>query len=100
MSVTLFLLMCLGGLVIFKLLLTMFRGRVKTKNVCIVVLNYTTKCQRMQYHALSFAKEGYNVELIAYPGSPLKRLEKHPNIKIYYLHKAPYLFDSKCKFYF
>ena len=38
------------------------------KCVCIVVLGDTGRSPRMQYHAISFAKEGYTVDLVGYGG--------------------------------
>lgn len=37
-------------------------------SVCIVVLGDIGRSPRMQYHALSFAKENFNVDVIGYGG--------------------------------
>ena len=85
-----FLVYFLGLSFIFGLLFKLFKRREKTKSVCIVVLGDIGRSPRMQYHALSFAKEGYGLELIGYPGSPpLKLLKEHPNVKIYHLWNVP-----------
>nr|KAF7429886.1 hypothetical protein H0235_006284 [Vespula pensylvanica] len=66
--------------------------RKKSKNVCIVVLGDLGRSPRMQYHALSFAKEGFNVDFIGYPGSsPLNEIKDNPRINIYYLPQPPSL---------
>ncbi|XP_076243537.1 chitobiosyldiphosphodolichol beta-mannosyltransferase isoform X2 [Calliopsis andreniformis] len=62
------------------------------KNVCVVVLGDLGRSPRMQYHAVSFAKEGFMVDLIGYPGSlPLKEIIDNPRIRIYYLLPPPEL---------
>ncbi|CAK9828146.1 Chitobiosyldiphosphodolichol beta-mannosyltransferase [Anthophora retusa] len=49
----------------------------------------------MQYHAISFAKEGFTVDLIGYPGSlPLKEIVENPHIHIYYLLPLPNIEDK------
>jgi beta-1,4-mannosyltransferase len=60
------------------------------KRVCVVVLGDLGRSPRMQYHSLSFAKEGYNVDVIGYGGSePIKELSEHPNVKIRNLLPCP-----------
>ncbi|PBC25382.1 Chitobiosyldiphosphodolichol beta-mannosyltransferase [Apis cerana cerana] len=60
------------------------------KNVCIIVLGDLGRSPRMQYHALSFAKEGFTVDIIGYPGSiPLREIRENPCIHIYYLYPFP-----------
>ncbi|CAK9814223.1 Chitobiosyldiphosphodolichol beta-mannosyltransferase [Anthophora plagiata] len=67
----------------------------KYKNVCIVVLGDLGRSPRMQYHAISFAKEGFTVDLIGYPGSlPLKEIVENPRIHIYYLLPLPNIEDK------
>ncbi|XP_046820404.1 chitobiosyldiphosphodolichol beta-mannosyltransferase-like [Vespa crabro] len=62
------------------------------KNVCIVVFGDLGRSPRMQYHALSFAKEGFNVDFIGYPGtSPLNEIKDNPRITIHYLSHPPSL---------
>ncbi|KAG7210657.1 hypothetical protein KM043_012165 [Ampulex compressa] len=49
----------------------------------------------MQYHAMSYAKEGFTVDFIGYPGSlPLKEIRDDPHIKIHYLREPPTLTDK------
>ncbi|XP_021935036.1 chitobiosyldiphosphodolichol beta-mannosyltransferase isoform X2 [Zootermopsis nevadensis] len=53
------------------------------KRVCVVVLGDFGRSPRMQYHSLSFAREGYDVDIVGYGGSqPIKELSKHPKVKI------------------
>lgn len=60
------------------------------KNVCIIVLGDLGRSPRMQYHALSFAKEGFTIDIIGYPGSiPLREIRENPFIHIYYLYPFP-----------
>lgn len=73
--------------------------RKKSKNVCIIVLGDLGRSPRMQYHALSFAKEGFNVDFIGYPGSsPLNEIKDNPRINIYYLPHPPSLENSMILF--
>ncbi|XP_046603493.1 chitobiosyldiphosphodolichol beta-mannosyltransferase-like [Neodiprion virginianus] len=66
--------------------------RKKTKNVCVVVLGDVGRSPRMQNHALSFAKEGYEVDVVGYAGSdPLTELREHPEVKIWYMRPVPNL---------
>ncbi|XP_066593668.1 chitobiosyldiphosphodolichol beta-mannosyltransferase isoform X2 [Prorops nasuta] len=66
--------------------------RKKRKSVCILVLGDIGRSPRMQYHALSFAREGFAVNLIGYPGSlPLEELKGNPLITIHYLALPPKL---------
>ena len=58
--------------------------------VCVVVLGDLGRSPRMQYHTLSFAKEGYNVDVIGYGGSqPIKDIIEHPRVKIRNLLPCP-----------
>lgn len=51
---------------------------------------------RMQYHAASFAKEKYTVEIVGYKGSPpLEKLQNDENVKFHYLSSPPDLKNSK-----
>ena len=56
--------------IVFALLYIVFnyliRGR---KNICIVVLGDVGRSPRMQYHALSFVKTGFTVEVVGYGGN-------------------------------
>ena len=60
------------------------------KRVCVVVLGDVGSSPRMQYHSLSFAKEGFDVDIVGYGGSqPIKELSEHPKVKIRYLPSCP-----------
>ncbi|KAI4494889.1 hypothetical protein M0804_001090 [Polistes exclamans] len=84
--------------VIFFTLLTLklwIYCRKGIKNVCIVVLGDVGRSPRMQYHALSFANEGFDVDFIGYPGSsPLNQIQNNSHIKIHYLPHYPALENS------
>lgn len=67
----------------------------KKHNVCVVVLGDLGRSPRMQYHAMSFAKEGFTVDFIGYPGSlPLEEIRENPHIRVYYLHHPPQIEDT------
>ncbi|CAG8764399.1 13851_t:CDS:2, partial [Dentiscutata heterogama] len=56
------------------------------KNVTIVVLGDIGRSPRMQYHALSFAQNGWKVDLVGYDGSkPLTSITNNQNINIHYI---------------
>jgi len=58
--------------------------------VTIVVLGDIGRSPRMQYHASSFLKEGYKVNIVGFRGSkPLEFLRSHSNCKIKYLPEVP-----------
>ncbi|KZC11598.1 PREDICTED: chitobiosyldiphosphodolichol beta-mannosyltransferase [Dufourea novaeangliae] len=60
------------------------------KNVCVVVLGDLGRSPRMQYHVMSFAREGFTVDFIGYSGScPLKEIRENAHIRIYYLPPPP-----------
>lgn len=42
----------------------------KPKRVCVVVLGDVGRSPRMQYHALSLAASGFDVDIIGYGGLP------------------------------
>ncbi|XP_017760022.1 PREDICTED: chitobiosyldiphosphodolichol beta-mannosyltransferase-like isoform X2 [Eufriesea mexicana] len=88
-------LFCVIPLILFiigKLYLSVHR---KHKNVCIVVLGDLGRSPRMQYHAISFVKEGFTVDFIGYPGSsPLKQIKENSRIQIYYLRPPPKIEDK------
>lgn len=88
-------LFCAIFLILFitrKLYLNVYRIH---KNVCIIVLGDLGRSPRMQYHALSFAKEGFTVDIIGYPGSlPLREIRENPCIHIYYLYPFPKIENS------
>lgn len=59
-------------------------------NVCVVVLGDIGRSPRMQYHAYSLAREGYNVNIVGYAGSkPIKGIQEHPNVLIRHLKSVP-----------
>ncbi|XP_066993655.2 chitobiosyldiphosphodolichol beta-mannosyltransferase [Anabrus simplex] len=60
------------------------------KSVCVVVLGDVGRSPRMQYHSLSLAKEGFNVDIIGYEGSePLPELVNNPRVVFRYLSRCP-----------
>lgn len=60
---------CLWCPVIFLSLYIVFNYLVRgKKSVCVVVLGDTGRSPRMQYHATSFATEGFDVDLVGYGG--------------------------------
>ncbi|KAK2579206.1 hypothetical protein KPH14_008178 [Odynerus spinipes] len=74
-------------------------NRKQIKNVCIVVLGDLGRSPRMQYHALSFAKEGFDVDFIGYPGSsPLQEIQDNPRVTIHYLRPPPPLENTLSTF--
>ncbi|XP_058797980.1 chitobiosyldiphosphodolichol beta-mannosyltransferase [Phymastichus coffea] len=82
---------CFGvSFVVGLLIAFLFKRRQRTESVCIIVLGDVGRSPRMQYHAASFAKEQYAVEIVGYKGSPpLEKLQNDPNVKIHYLHSYP-----------
>uniref|UniRef100_A0A1B6FBS9 Uncharacterized protein n=1 Tax=Cuerna arida TaxID=1464854 RepID=A0A1B6FBS9_9HEMI len=59
-------------------------------NVMVVVLGDIGRSPRMQYHASSFLKQGFNVKLIGYGGSkPIEYLNSHANCEIKILPQTP-----------
>lgn len=81
---------------LFGILLALWlKRKERRKHICIVVLGDIGRSPRMQYHAKSFADEGYFVELVGYPGSsPLEELLNNPNVKIHHLWSPPNLQNS------
>lgn len=66
-----------------------------SKNICVVVLGDVGRSPRMQYHAISFAKQGYTVDIIGYPGSqPMQEINQNTHISVYYLLQPPELQNS------
>ena len=77
----------IGPVVILLLVLHWLRGR-KTNSkprICIVVLGDVGRSPRMQYHALSCAKAGYDVELVGFGGISLTERGKVIGLKLVYL---------------
>lgn len=89
-----FCLLCAVPAILFIFRTLCLRIYKKHKNVCIVVLGDLGRSPRMQYHAISFAKEGFTVDFIGYPGSlPLREIRENPCIRTYYLVPPPKLED-------
>ncbi|KAA0191560.1 hypothetical protein HAZT_HAZT005181 [Hyalella azteca] len=63
--------------------------------VSVVVVGDVGHSPRMAYHALSFAQENYDVNLVGYMGSrPQEELLSHPKISIVPLRKVPSCLNS------
>ncbi|BFZ03795.1 hypothetical protein BsWGS_06834 [Bradybaena similaris] len=77
--------------IVFVLLYLLVNLLVKApRNVCIVVLGDIGRSPRMQYHALSFAREGFRVYLVGYQGStPHKDILQNDNIEIFHVREPP-----------
>lgn len=79
-------------LIILAVCRTYSRRSKSGKNVCVVVLGDIGRSPRMQYHAISFAKEEFTVNIIGYPGSlPMKEIRENARIRIHYLRPPPEL---------
>lgn len=62
----------------------------KRKSVCVVVLGDIGRSPRMQYHALSLAKEGFNVDIVGYGGStPIGPLLESDSVHFHHLKPVP-----------
>lgn len=61
----------MGPIAILLLFVHWLRGRKKSTKprICIVVLGDVGRSPRMQYHALSCAKAGFQVELLGFGGN-------------------------------
>ena len=71
------------------------------KRACVVVIGDVGRSPRMQYHALSLAKEGYCVDIVGYSGSPLhSELTFNPAISVHYMKTPPSFSASKLFSYF
>ncbi|CAG8476363.1 12068_t:CDS:2 [Ambispora leptoticha] len=58
----------------------------KKKNVTLVVLGDIGRSPRMQYHALSFSRNGWHVDFVGYDGStPMTAITDNKNIKIHHI---------------
>ncbi|XP_071651528.1 chitobiosyldiphosphodolichol beta-mannosyltransferase-like isoform X2 [Temnothorax longispinosus] len=65
------------------------------KNVCVLVLGDIGRSPRMQYHAISFAREGFTVDVVGYPGSPPRReISENARVRLHYLRPPPDLQNS------
>lgn len=68
--------------------------------VTIVVFGDIGRSPRMQYHATSFLKEGFKVEIIGYGGSkPDDYLTSHKNCRVKYLPQVPQFTKGKLTHY-
>lgn len=77
---------------VFLYLLANFLAKTP-RNVTIVVLGDIGRSPRMQYHALSFAKEGFRVYLVGYMGSqPHESIIQNENIQLEYVKEPPTFF--------
>ncbi|XP_059156816.1 chitobiosyldiphosphodolichol beta-mannosyltransferase-like [Physella acuta] len=76
---------------VFILLYLLINKLAKTpRHVCVVVLGDIGRSPRMQYHALSFAEEGFRVYLVGYKGStPHEKVLQNENIQIYHVAEHP-----------
>lgn len=65
------------------------------RRACVVVLGDVGRSPRMQYHALSLAKEGYDVDIVGYSGStPNSDILFSPKISLHYMWKPPSFISS------
>ncbi|ESO87135.1 hypothetical protein LOTGIDRAFT_210506 [Lottia gigantea] len=77
--------------IIFLFLYIFFNYYVKgEKSVCIVVLGDIGRSPRMQYHAVSFAEEDFNVDLVGFGGSKtIQQIRENDQINLHYLCEPP-----------
>ncbi|CAN8002634.1 unnamed protein product [Ixodes hexagonus] len=62
----------------------------RTKRVCVLVLGDFGHSPRMNYHALSLAKEGFKVDVVAYGGSqPSAEVLSNENIELHLMKDPP-----------
>ncbi|XP_071106885.1 chitobiosyldiphosphodolichol beta-mannosyltransferase-like [Haliotis cracherodii] len=63
------------------------------KAACVVVLGDIGRSPRIQYHAISLAKEGYMVDIVGYGGSDRhKQVTDDKNISVHTMMEPPALF--------
>ena len=66
------------------------RQTTPSKRICVIVLGDVGRSPRMQYHALSCAKEGFHVDLVGFGNSPLiNELQDHPSVRLVTLNETP-----------
>ena len=66
------------------------------KRACVVVLGDIGRSPRMQYHALSLSKVGYNVDLVGYSGSaPHSQLVFNEKIALHFMRQPPQFQSSE-----
>lgn len=67
------------------------------KKACIVVLGDIGRSPRMQYHALSLVKEGFQVDIVGHGGSaPIAELLECKDVHFQYLTPVPEFKKCKC----
>uniref|UniRef100_A0ABM0M406 Chitobiosyldiphosphodolichol beta-mannosyltransferase-like n=1 Tax=Saccoglossus kowalevskii TaxID=10224 RepID=A0ABM0M406_SACKO len=82
--------LCLLSLILLLCLVLRFPGM--DKRVCVLVLGDIGRHPRMQYHALSFARHGYHVDMLGYGGSkPHDELLSCKNITLHEMPQIPVL---------
>lgn len=65
------------------------------QSICLVVLGDIGRSPRMQYHAISFEKHGFRVDLVGYRGSTLfPEVSESKNIHVTYLPLLPSFLDE------
>ncbi|KYM76813.1 Chitobiosyldiphosphodolichol beta-mannosyltransferase [Atta colombica] len=97
MLMLIFLLFPLILFVVRKFYLNKFKSG---NNVCVLVLGDIGRSPRMQYHAISFAREGFTVDVIGYPGSsPIREISENARIQIHYLRLPPELRNKLPRFF-
>ena len=76
-------------------LLIWLRFRYGRKRIAVVVLGDIGRSPRMQYHAISFSKVGFLVDIIGYGGSiPHKNVISNENINVYKMAETPRCIDK------
>lgn len=64
--------------------------KIKSKNVCVVVLGDIGRSPRMEYHSLSLARMGHKVDMIGYGETePLDAIKEEPLLYYHYLIPNP-----------
>ncbi|XP_041362598.1 chitobiosyldiphosphodolichol beta-mannosyltransferase-like [Gigantopelta aegis] len=78
---------------VFVFLYLLFNYLVKGDNaVCVVVLGDIGRSPRIQYHAASFAREGFNVDIVGYAGSTPHKQMQHEKITLHHMLDPPVFF--------
>lgn len=76
------------AIIIFKWLFGVQQS--EGRRICVIVLGDVGRSPRMQYHALSCAKEGFHVDLVGFGNSPLiQELREQPSIRLLTLRESP-----------
>ncbi|KAG5519577.1 hypothetical protein PMAC_001732 [Pneumocystis sp. 'macacae'] len=72
------------------------RQKKSKRSVCLVVLGDIGRSPRMQYHALSLAQHGFEVDLVGYRGSSVfPDVNKSENIRIKYITLPPKFLETR-----